>query len=98
MCLQNKQMNCAISSQGSVSKADRTLTVKESGHNFVSASPSLEMKKILKVEVLPIKESGADFVRTRLNQSFVALLVIAVFVVSTEWEQTSYGRLGADMD
>ena len=56
------------------------------------------MKKILKVEVLPIKESGADFVRTRLNQSFVALLVIAVFVVSTEWEQTSYGRLGADMD
>ena len=60
-------MNVAICSHGSVSKADRErpLTGKESGHNFVSAIPPTEMKKHLKV--LPIKESGAEFVKSRLN-------------------------------
>ena len=64
---------------------------------MLSAIPPLEIEKTLKVEVLPIKQSGADFVRSRLNQGFVALLFTAVFMVSTEWEQNLYVRLGADV-
>lgn len=91
-------MNVAISSHGSVNKADRRLTVKESGHTFVKCYLPSRDEKTLKVEVLPIKKSGADFLSSRPNQGFVALLVIAVFVVSTEWEQYLYGMLGADMN
>lgn len=69
-------MNVAISSHGSVNKADRPLIVKESGHTFVKCYLPSRDEKTLKVEVLPMKESGADFVSSRLNPGFVALLVI----------------------